>query len=67
MMEVGLNVVSDLYAGNKIRIGNGNKAIIIFDANYFENNLSNWEAHLAQHPLVVMTYLDAPIETDQTD
>ena len=58
---------SNQYAGNKIRIGNGNKAIIIFDANYFENNLSNWEAHLAQHPLVVMTYLDAPIETDLTE
>lgn len=58
---------SNQYAGNKIQIGNGNKAIIIFDANYFENNLSNWEAHLAQHPLVVMTYLDAPIETDLTE
>ena len=57
---------SNQYAGNKIRIGNNNEAIIIFDADYFENNLSNWEAHLAQHPLVVMTYLDAPIETDLT-
>lgn len=50
----------------KIRIGNDNNSIIIFDADYFENNLSNWKAHLAQHPLVVMTYLDAPIETDLT-
>ncbi|WP_455945511.1 hypothetical protein [Eubacterium ramulus] len=51
----------------KIRIGNGNNSIIIFDADYFENNLSNWKAHLAQHPLVVMTYLDTPIETDLTE
>jgi hypothetical protein len=58
---------SNQYADDKFRIGNGNNAIIIFDANYFENNLSNWEAHLAQHPLVVMTYLDAPIETDLTE
>lgn len=58
---------SNQYAGNKIRIGNGNEAIIIFDAVYFENNLSNWKAHLASNPLVVMTYLDAPIETDLTE
>lgn len=50
----------------KIRIGNGNNSIIIFDVDYFENNLLNWKAHLVQHPLVVMTYLDAPIETDLT-
>lgn len=58
---------SNQYADDKIRIGNGNNAIIIFDANYFGKNLSNWKAHLAQHPLVVMTYLDAPIETDLTE
>lgn len=58
---------SNQYAGNKIRIGNSNEAIIIFDADYFENNLSNWEVHLASNPLVVMTYLDAPIETDLTE
>lgn len=58
---------SNQYAGDKIRIGNRNEAIIIFDADYFENNLSNWEVHLASNPLVVMTYLDAPIETDLTE
>ena len=58
---------SNQYAGDKIRIGNRNEAIIIFDADYFENNLSNWKAHLASNPLVVMTYLDAPIETDLTE
>ena len=50
----------------KIRIGNGSTAIIIFDVDYFENNLSNWKVHLASNPLVVMTYLDTPIETDLT-
>lgn len=58
---------SNQYAGNKIRIGNGDEAIIIFDADYFENNLSNWKAHLASNPLVVMTYLNTPIETDLTE
>ena len=57
---------SNQYAGDKIRIGNRNEAIIIFDADYFENNLSNWKVHLASNPLVVMTYLDTPIETDLT-
>lgn len=57
---------SNQYAGSKIRIGNRNEAIIIFDADYFENNLSNWKVHLASNPLVVMTYLDTPIETDLT-
>lgn len=55
---------SNQYAGSKIRIGNRNEAIIIFDADYFENNLSNWKVHLASNPLVVMTYLGTPIETD---
>lgn len=58
---------SNQYAGGKIRIGNRNEAIIIFDADYFENNLSNWKVHLASNPLAVMTYLDTPIETDLTE
>lgn len=59
---------SNQYTGNKIRIGNNNNtAIIIFDLDYFEKKLSNWEAHLASNPLVVMTYLDTPIETDLTE
>ena len=58
---------SNQYAGDKIRIGNRNEAIIIFDADYFENNLSNWKVHLASNPLAVMTYLDTPIETDLTE
>lgn len=31
-----------------------------------DKGLSNWKAHLAEHPLVVMTYLDEPIERDLT-
>lgn len=50
-----------------IRIGNGNKALIVFDDFSNENALSNFKAHLASNPLVVMTYLDTPIETDLTE
>ena len=31
-----------------------------------DKGLSNWKAHLAEHPLTVMTYLDEPIECDLT-
>lgn len=31
-----------------------------------DKGLSNWKTHLAKHPLVVMTYLDEPIERDLT-
>lgn len=31
-----------------------------------DKGLSNWKAHLAEHPLTVMTYLDEPIERDLT-
>lgn len=51
----------------KIRIGNADNSIIIFDIGHFENNLSNWKAHLASNPLVVITYLDTPIVTDLTE
>ena len=57
---------SNQYAGDKIRFGNGNTAIIIFDMDYFKN-LSNWKAHLVSNPLKVMTYLSTPIETDLTE
>ena len=56
--------------GNDIRgikIGNGTKALIVFDDFSDENALSNFKAHLASNPLVVMTYLDTPIETDLTE
>lgn len=47
-----------------IRIGNGNAMLIVFDDFSDENALSNFKAHLASNPLVVMTYLDTPIERD---
>lgn len=50
-----------------IRIGNGNAMLIVFDDFSDENALSNFKAHLASNPLVVMTYLDTPIETDLTE
>ena len=31
-----------------------------------DKGLSNWKAHLAEHPLTVMTYLDEPIGRDLT-
>lgn len=38
-----------------------------YDANLSDYGLSNWKVHLASNPLVVMTYLDTPIETDLTE
>lgn len=58
---------SNQYAGNKIRIGNNNTAIIIFGDFSDENALSNFKANLAVNPFKVMTYLDTPIETDLTE
>lgn len=34
------------------------------DPSLEDSGLSNWKAHLAAHPLEVMTYLETPIETD---
>lgn len=50
-----------------IKIGDGTKALIVFDDFSDENALSNFKAHLASNPLSVMTYLDTPIETDLTE
>lgn len=63
-------VCNQYIVGNDIRgikIGNGTKALIVFDDFSDENALSNFKAHLASNPLVVMTYLDTPIETDLTE
>lgn len=35
-----------------------------YDAESADKGLSAWKAHLAAHPLVVVTYLDTPVETD---
>ena len=52
-------------------IGLGNKYLYIYNSKFYDKGLadkglSNWKAHLAEHPLVVMTYLDEPIERDLT-
>lgn len=35
-----------------------------YDATVADKGLSAWKAHLAAHPLKVVTYLDTPVETD---
>lgn len=55
-----------------IQFGRNNKHVCvtndsIFDELLSDYGLSNWKAHLAECPLKVMTYLDAPIETDLTE
>ena len=41
--------------------------VSFYDASLPDYGLSNWKAHLAAHPLEVMTYLETPIETDLSD
>lgn len=38
-----------------------------YDDSLPDKGLANWKAHLAAHPLEVMTYLETPIETDLSD
>ena len=38
-----------------------------YDPSLEDFGLANWKAHLAAHPLEVMTYLETPIETDLSD
>lgn len=38
-----------------------------YDTSLSDYGMSNWKAHLAEHPLKVMTYLDNPIETDLSE
>lgn len=56
---------------NAIRLGANNKYIYctrssFYDPSLEDGGLANWKAHLAAHPLEVMTYLETPIETDLT-
>ena len=60
-------ITSNVSAKSGLRIGNNNSMLIIFGDFLDENALSNWKAHLAEHPLKVMTYLDTPIETDLSE
>ena len=55
-----------------IWLGSKNKYIYLSNNNFYDatlpdKGLSNWKAHLAEHPLKVMTYLDTPIETDLSE
>lgn len=56
---------------NNLRIGMGKNVLYLdsssfYDASFDDKGLSNFKAHLAANPLVVMTYLDMPIERDLT-
>lgn len=56
---------------NNLRIGMGQNVLYLdsssfYDASLDDRGLSNFKAHLAANPLVVMTYLDTPIERDLT-
>ena len=62
--------VTKLISGG-INFGRGNSALVIGFPNEYDDSLedrgiSNFKAHLAEHPLTVMTYLDEPIERDLT-
>ena len=57
---------------NSVRFGANNTYVYcvknsFYDASLEDSGLANWKAHLAAHPLEVMTYLDTPIETDLSD
>lgn len=52
-------------------IGSLNKYLYINNSEFYDEDaddkgLSNWKAHLAEHPLTVMTYLNEPIERNLT-
>lgn len=54
-----------------VNFGRGNTALCVADPSEYDGSLddkglSNFKAHLAANPLVVMTYLDTPIERDLT-
>lgn len=63
---------------NRVKISNTGHTIrfsytyiSVFNTGYYDDSLpdygiANWQAHLAANPLVVMTYLDTPIERDLT-
>ena len=62
-----------LVGGNEeaeqIVLGSNNQNLYYFycpfyDATVADKGLSAWKAHLAAHPLKVVTYLDTPVETD---
>ena len=67
-------IVSNIAHENteEIWLGANNNSIYclgvsFYDASLPDSGLPNWKAHLAAHPLEVMTYLETPIETDLSD
>lgn len=53
----------------RIILGSNNQNLYYFycpfyDTTVADKGLSAWKAHLAAHPLKVVTYLDTPVETD---
>ena len=59
--QLSLFTTGDYYP-NMFRIGANSNYLYVIKVNYTE--IANWKAHLAAHPLEVMTYLETPIETD---
>lgn len=54
---------------NSVWIGASNKGLYINNSDFYNDadkpkSVANWKAHLATHPLKVVTYLDTPVETD---
>lgn len=68
-----LKIASSLTESSEsVIIGYNSKNIYILNSSFYDNSLndnglSNWKAHLAEHPLKVMTYLDTPVETDLSE
>lgn len=63
--------LSNMFNDKDIIVGFADTYISIFNSGYYDVSLSdyglaNWKAHLSANPLVVMTYLDTPIERDLT-
>lgn len=63
---------SSVTAENSVMFGANNKTVYCPKSSFYDDSLedyglANWKAHLAAHPLEVMTYLETPIETDLTD
>lgn len=60
---IGTEIDNGLWIG-----ASGNKYMYAIRNSFYndvlgDKGLANWKAHLAEHPLEVMTYLDIPIET----
>lgn len=63
----------ETFAGTNeaVWFGVNNKVLFVkccrfYDESLADKGLSNFKAHLAEHPLTVMTYLNTPIERDLT-